>query len=365
MEEDHAVVLDQIFEALKTHAADVLIIAGDVFDRTAPPESAVRQFNDFISRIMSETDAAIVLIAGNHDSGDRIGAMSMLSDRRRALVRGPIRADEPPLILDDEHGPVAFSALPFAYEFAARECFDDPDIKSPEDVMRAQVRAARAQLPADARWIVVAHAFVSGATTSDSERSLSRAVGGIETVPADVFDGAAYVALGHLHRPQAIDGDRIRYSGSPLAFGFDEEGNQKSMTLIDLAGDGAVTKELIPFRPLRGIRTLRGELDDLIADGKTNASDDFIKVILTDADRRIEPKKRLSEFYPNLCTLSYERDSAAPEIKALGGRRAETTDPAELIAAFLEFTYDEPPSEAETAIIAEGLSGETKQKGAE
>lgn len=356
LEEDHAVVLDQILAALKKHAVDVLIVAGDIFDRTAPPESAVRQFNDFISRVTSETDAAIVLIAGNHDSGDRIGAMATLSDRRRALVRGPVMAEEPPLILQDEHGPVAISALPFAYEFAARECFANPDIKAPEDVMRAQVLAARAQLPEDARWIVVAHAFVTGAATSDSERSLSRVVGGIETVPSDVFDGAAYVALGHLHRPQAIGSERIRYSGSPLAFGFDEEGNEKSMALIDLQAGGVVTTELLAFKPLRGVRTLQGTLDELLADAKANASEDFVKIILTDAERRVEPMKRIREFYPNACTLYYERDAQAPESKSLDMGRTAQTSPAELVASFLEFTRGSPPTDIETRIVAGKLA---------
>lgn len=356
LEDDHAIVLEQILRALKEHAADVLIVAGDIFDRTAPPESAVRQFNEFITRVTSETDAAIVLIAGNHDSGDRIGAMAMLSDRRRALVRGPLMAEENPLILEDEHGPVAISALPFAYEFAARECFENPDIKAPEDVMRAQVAAARPNVPDNARWIVVAHAFVTGAATSDGERSLSRAVGGIETVPSDVFDGAHYVALGHLHRPQSIRSERIRYSGSPLAFGFDEEGNEKSMALIDIGADGTVTTQLLPFEPLRGVRTLQGMLDDLIRDAKGNASEDFVKIILTDAERRVEPMKRIREFYPNACTLYYERDAMAPEMKAMATGNARAARPEDVISSFLEFTRSSPPTEAEAKIIAAKLT---------
>jgi len=124
LEDDHAVILEQVFAALIENVPDVLIIAGDIFDRASPPASAVRQFNDFIKRVASETNAAIVMIAGNHDSGDRIDSMAIMTDPNRALIRGPLIADEQPLILEDEHGSVAFSALPFGYEFAARECFD-------------------------------------------------------------------------------------------------------------------------------------------------------------------------------------------------------------------------------------------------
>lgn len=221
MEEDHQAILDQIVDAVAANRADVLIIAGDVFDRPAPPASSVRQFNGFLSRISNETKAAVVMIAGNHDSGDRIAMMSVFADLNRALIRGPLVADEMPLIVDDEHGAVAFFGLPFAYEYAARACFDDETIQMPEHVLAAQMAAVRRNLPDGARLVVVAHAFVEGGAGSESERPLAR-VGGIETVRPEVFAGAHYVALGHLHRPQSVGAKSIRYAGSPLAFGFDE-----------------------------------------------------------------------------------------------------------------------------------------------
>ena len=360
LERDHAAILEQVFQALVTHQADTLIIAGDVFDRAAPPESAVRQFNGFIQRVASETPAAIVLIAGNHDSADRIGAMSMLADRGRALVRGPLSAHEAPLVLHDAHGAVAISALPFAYEHAARECFsaaagEPRDIRTPADVLRAQVEAARPQVPPGARWVIVAHAFVTGADPSDSERPLSRAVGGIETVPADIFAGAHYVALGHLHRPQAVGADHIRYSGSPLAFGFDEEGCEKSMTLVDLGADGTVATRLIPFAPLRTVRTLRGPLADLIADGGAKASDDFVRVVLTDAGRLIEPMKRIRDIYPNACTLAYERDATPLQTKTGRPADASLDDPAKVVAEFMMFMRGSAPSATEAGIVAAEL----------
>ena len=356
LEPDHAAILEQVLAAVVTHEPDALIVAGDIFDRTTPPESAVRQLNDFIRRLTSQTDAAIVLIAGNHDSGDRIGAMATLADPRRALVRGPLMADEPPLLLEDAHGSVAISALPFGYEFAARECFASADIRQPADVLRAEIAAARRHVPAGARWVVTAHGFADGASTSDAERPLSRVVGGIETIPADVFDGANYVALGHLHRPQIIGSERIRYAGAPLAFGFDEEGNEKSFAIIDMDGQGAITTTLLPFAPIRHVRTLRGSLDDIIATGKGHASDDFIKVILTDAERRIDPIKRIREHYPNACSLSYERDATALETKSARPSASALADPAEVVAEFLAFSLGRPPSEAETHIIAAELA---------
>lgn len=357
LEADFAAVLEQVGRAVKTHAPDVLIIAGDIFDRAAPSETAVRQFNVFIRRIAETTRTAIVLIAGNHDSGERIGAMAMLADEQRALVRGPLSADERPLILSDSHGPVAISGLPFGYEFTARECFGDDAIKTPEDVMRAQVAAARRHVPAGARWVIVAHAFVTGAVASDVERPLSRAVGGIDTVPADVFDGAHYVALGHLHKPQSVCAPHIRYSGSPLAFGFDEEGVEKSMTLVELGPDGAVEIELIPFTPLRQVRTLRGTLAELTDSARAQRSEDFVRIILTDEGRLVDPMKRIRERYPNACMLSYDRAADVPKPSLARAGATALDDPQRLVAEFLSFSRGTEPSEAEARLIASALAG--------
>ena len=358
LEQDHAVILEQVFDAVAAHAVDVLIIAGDVFDRASPPESAVRQFNAFIQKVMKETGAAIALIAGNHDSGDRIGSMALLADGNRALVRGSLAIDNPPLVLQDKYGPVAISGLPFAYEFAARECFQKADIKAPADVLRAQVEAARAAVPGNARWVVIAHAFVSGADPSASERPLSRTAGGIETVPSDVFDGAHYVALGHLHRPQVVGASHIRYAGSPLAFGFDEEGCAKSMTLVDLARDGSHTAVLLPLEPMRSVRTLRGSLAELLATPPSAADLDFVRVVLTDPDRLIEPMKRIRARYPNACSLVYERDNVAHSGPRLGmPARAPLDDPPAVVDQFLAYVRGMAPSDAEARLVATEIAG--------
>ena len=353
LDDDHGSVLSQVEAAIAAHAPDVLVIAGDIFDRATPPQSALSRFGDFVRRVGRDGGTAIVLIAGNHDSAAQIGMMGVLADADRSLVRGPLDAEEKPLILSDEHGQVAISALPFSYEFAARACYGSDDISCPADVLREQVASARRHLPDGARWVVVAHAFVEGAATSDGERPLTRAVGGIETVPSSVFEGADYVALGHLHRPQAVGAEHVRYSGSPLAFGFDEEGHEKSMTLVDLAGDGSVTTTLIPFVPHRRIRTLRGRLVELLA--APGGSDDLIGILLTDEVRQIDPMKRIRELYPNAVQLAYERDEPTGEQRLRDGRAA-LESPKEMIAQFVGFVRENGISEAETALVAEKLA---------
>ncbi len=346
LEDDHAAVLDQIARSACDHHIDVLVIAGDIFDRAAPPSSAVRQFNDFLSRIALETDAALVMIAGNHDSGDRIASMAIMTDTQRALIRGPVRADERPLIVPDKHGAVAFSGLPFAYEYAARECFADEDIQTPEDVLQAQVAAARCHVPEDMRWVIVAHAFVSGATGSDSERPLTK-VGGIETVRPEIFGGAHYVALGHLHRPQSVM-PHIRYSGAPLAFGFDEVNAEKSMSLIEIGATGDVTVETISFEPLHSVRVLTGKHAELLLG---EPSEDFVKAVLTDEVPVIDAMRRLRDVFPNACDLSYERDARAPEIKSRDIHAVKAIQPIDVISGFLKLVRDDSLSDNERDVV--------------
>jgi len=360
LETDHAEILEQVFEAVRVNDPDVLIIAGDIYDRPSPPATAVRLFNTFVQKIYSESRTAIVLIAGNHDSGDRIASNAALADRNRVLIRGPLSAHEPPLIIDDEHGPVVFSALPFGNEFSARECFGDTKISNPADVLAAQISAARTHVPDNVRWVISAHAFVTNAHPSESERRL--AVGGVETVPASAFDGAHYVALGHLHSPQNAGSDHIRYSGSPLAFGFDEAENEKSMTLVELASDGSLSTEQLPFNPLRAVRTLKGSLAELVAKAAESPSDDFIEIVLTDKGALIDPMGRIRENYPHALKLTYERDEQGAQMKATGSTQASLDDPMEVIHDFFAHVSGEGASTEELKIISESLTELTAQE---
>ena len=352
MEEDHDHALVQILSIVEDHQPDVLIVAGDIFDRANPPQSAIKRLSEFLTTVRATSSAAIVLIAGNHDSAAQIGALGVLATHGEAIVRGPLDADERQLVIFDADGPVAISALPFAFEYAARLCFEDEEIACPADVIRAQLSSSRKHVEDGMRWIVVAHAFVDGAATSESERPLMRTVGGIETVSANAFEGAHYVALGHLHRPQVARHAHIRYSGAPLAFGFDEEGQQKSISLIELASDGTVEVTEFPIKPLRQVRSIRGRLLELLA--ATEVSNDFIRVVLTDEAPQIDPMKRIREFYPNAVQLTYERNERPVE-QRLAEQRSAIDDPHTLASTFLDFVRGDPLSEAENGIVASAL----------
>lgn len=353
LDDDHAAILGQVEAAIAAHRPDLLIIAGDIFDRPSPPQTALKRFGEFLTRISRDPNLAIAMIAGNHDSPAQIAMMGVLPTAGRTLVRGPIDRDNQPLLLSDTGGMVAVSALPFSYEFAAKATFEDPAIACPADVMRAQLEAARATIPEGARWIVVAHAFVAGAASSDGERSLSRAVGGIETVPAELFEGAHYVALGHLHRPQPAGADHIRYSGAPLAFGLDEAGDVKSLTLVDLAANGSVAVQLLPLAPLREVRTIRGRLSELIE--APAVCTDFTGVTLTDEVVQIDAMKRIRALYPNAVQLNYAERCARG---AIDRTEIDTTlqDPKSVVGDFLGAVRQDGLSDAEAAIVDTALA---------
>lgn len=347
--EDQRHVLDQIFDAVVENDIQVLIVAGDIYDKQAPSEAAVALFCNFIERVYVETDAAIVIIAGNHDSGQRLAGPTKLYDRNRILIRGTLERDERPIVLDDDHGPVAFSALPYGEIFAARRTFEDETIKSPEDVLWREVDAARALKPEGARWVIVAHAFVTGGLPSETERTLS--VGTVETVSSSLFDGADYVALGHLHRPQTAGKESIRYSGSPLAFGFDEADTTKTMTLFDLAADGSLEDfREIAFEPLRKVREVKGLMADLVVEAENAPSEDYISAILLDEGAVVEPAAQLRPYYPNI--LQTLREKKRELVHASAGRaHSKLDDPMGVISEFVEFVRGEKPNEAETGVV--------------
>ena len=354
LEDDHACILDQIAQAALDQAVDALVIAGDIFDRAAPPALAVRQYNAFLSRIGSQSETAVIMIAGNHDSGDRIAAMAVMTDTRRALIRGVVSAEEEPLLLRDAHGVVAFSGLPFTYEYAARECFADESMQTPHQVVAAQLAAARRHVPEGARWVVVSHAFVAGARNSESEKSLVPiGVGGLETVPPDVFEGANYVALGHLHRAQSAGAPHIRYCGSPLAFGFDEADAAKSMTVVEIDAAGTAAVTTIPYTPLRQVRIVKGRHAELLLNEK---SDDIVKAILTDETPVIDAMKRLRAIFPNACAMMYAREEKAQDLKPFEAKSVATANPVDVVNDFLAMVRGQAMTEDETRVLGATLA---------
>lgn len=346
--DDQALILDQIFDILVETGAQAIVIAGDIFDRAVPRREAVDLFDRFLTRVYRETQSAIIALAGNHDAPERIGFGGALQDPARVLIRGPLNGRPQPLVLTDDHGPVAFSALPFGEIHAARGRFDDPGIVTPADVLERQVAEARLHVPEGARWVIAAHAFVQGGAATETERSLDF-VGGIETVPHAVFDGADYVALGHLHRAQIAGADHVRYCGSPMAFGFDEAGLEKSLLVVDLEPDH-VTMETRPLVQRRAVRVIEGRLEDLVQAAGGRLSEDFIKAVLLDAGELVDPMGRLRTVYPNALQIQ-RRERPEVQGRAAFAPGAARRAPMEVMDAFLADVRGEGLTDVERPLV--------------
>ena len=347
LEEDFEFIIEQVKSVITNKNPDTIILAGDIFDRASPPKEAITLFNNFCEFVKSSSKN-LIIIAGNHDSRALIESFGILAPSDTFLVRGKLSEDEKPLILKDQYGEVAISGLPFSYEYEAKDVFNDSEIQTPEDVIKAQINSAKQHINEEMRWVVVAHTFVgSSVKETQGERPISF-VGGVENVSHEVFEGADYVALGHIHKPQKIKRDTIRYAGAPLAFGFDEH-EEKSMAVIDLGKKGEVSIETIPFEPKRKVRTIEGKLYELLK--SENETDDFIQIILTDEKTQLDAMKKLQDIYKNAVSLGYKKDEKIFGFNETDIPSIEGAEPLDVISSFLNFTHGVGPNPQETELI--------------
>jgi exonuclease SbcD len=315
--EDQAYVLEQVVDAAKEYRPDAVLVAGDVYDRAVPPPEAVELLDDVLSRLVLDVGVPVVLIAGNHDSPSRLAFGSRLLAGRGLHVIGDLAPVPRPLVLFDDAGPAHVVALPYAEPSRVRDRLGEAAAEAHDHdaAMRILTGRIRESLPRDVRAVLVAHAFVAGGTASESERPLS--VGGAEEVDPSAFEGFHYVALGHLHRPQTMNTDRIRYSGSLLKYSFSETDHAKSITLVELDGAGACRTERVALTPRRDVRRIEGLLDDLLrGPGPGENPEDYLLVTLLDKGPRLDPMGRLREVYPN--ALHIERSFGMPEAAGPG-----------------------------------------------
>ncbi|MFN8169094.1 MAG: exonuclease SbcCD subunit D [Candidatus Nanopelagicales bacterium] len=349
---EQGVFLDWLLEEAVRREVDAVLVAGDVFDRAVPPVDAVR----LASRSLAAFAAAgipVVVLAGNHDSATRLGFGAELAEAAGVHVRTRVEDVARPVVLHDEHGPVHVYAVPYL----------DPDVvhgalgvgRSHAAVLGAAMGQVRDHLAGHpARSVVVAHAFVSGGAPSDSERDIR--VGGVHDVPASLFDGVDYVALGHLHRAQAVHGSTatIRYSGSPLAYSFSEAGHRTSVTVVDVAADGGVRTELVPTPVPRPVGSIAGRLDDLLADpALADREQHWLQVTLTDPRRPDAPLEALRSRFPHVLVVEFRPEGGEVAVDAdLARLRAAGDDPVEVGRAFLAYVAGGEPTDAEMAVLA-------------
>ncbi|WP_435971278.1 exonuclease SbcCD subunit D [Streptomyces sp. Qhu_M48] len=306
-----AAFLDHLVATVHAHRVEAVLVAGDVYDRAVPPLPAVELFDTALHRL-AEAGVPTIMISGNHDSARRLGVGAGLIGRAGIHLRTDPAGIGTPVVLSDAHGDVALYGLPYLEPALVREQLGATKAGH-EAVLAAamdRVRADLAARPAGTRSVVLAHAFVAGGAASDSERDIT--VGGVAAVPAGVFDGVDYVALGHLHGSQTLT-PRVRYSGSPLAYSFSEADHRKTMWLVDLGPgdggpDGAITgAERLDCPVPRPLARIRGRLDDLLADpALTPHEQSWVEATLTDPARPAEPMTRLAERFPHTLNLVFD-----------------------------------------------------------
>lgn len=345
---------DHLAGVVRAERVDVVLVAGDVYDRALPGVDAVALLDDALLRL-SSTGASIIISSGNHDSPRRLGFNARLLDRVGVHLRtDPSRLGDPVLI-EDAHGPVAFYPLPYLEPALVADQLGAQ--RSHPAVLAAAMSRVRADLAnrPGVRSVVAAHAFVTGGTASDSERAL--AVGGIGQAPMETFDGASYVALGHLHGRQRLS-EGVRYSGSPLAMSFSEAHQTKGSWLVTLGASGVEQVEPIDAPVPRRLAILRGELDQLLADPSLKyAENAWCQVTLTDAQRPVAPMERLRQRFGLVLELRFEPDLGVHGVaQGYTARLAGRTD-LDVCCGFLEHVRGRSASGPEVTLMREALEG--------
>lgn len=327
---EQAAFLDHLAEVVRAERVDLLIVAGDVYDRALPPVEAVTVLDAALDRLL-DAGATVLMSAGNHDSAQRLGFGRHRSARAGLHLRTGLHDAAEPLLLSDQHGEIACYAI--GYLDPGLVCAELGVARSHQAVLGQALSGIRRDATArgSSRVVVAAHAFVAGGQPSDSERDVT--VGGVDRVSAPLFDGFSYTALGHLHRPQILT-DQIRYSGSPLPYSFSEAGQTKGSWLVDLA-PGALSARFIEAPPLVAMASLRGHLADLLADPTLRSAEKaFCQVVLTDPHRPHAPMERLRQRFPHTLSLSFEPDGRQPEPIAPSRRLALSDE--DLCLAFFD-----------------------------
>lgn len=312
---DQARALEAIAAVVAEQSVDVVVVPGDVYDRSIPSGDAVVVCNRGFEAIRA-AGAVIVATSGNHDSAARLGAGAAFSGAGGLHLITRVDQISVPVRLEDEHGLVAFYGIPYLEPEITRVQLEVPTARSHAEILDAamsRVRADLARQDPGTRSVVLAHAFVVGGEATGSERSIS--VGGVETVSASAFEGVDYVALGHLHSPQTL-AETVRYSGSPLPYSFGESSHDKAVFLIDLDEKGVSDVQRIDLPVVRGLSRLTGTLEELVNDEQfAFAEDHYVSATLTDATRPVDAMRALHTRFPHAVHLEWQRPDGLADLR--------------------------------------------------
>lgn len=345
MLEEQRAVLDAVLDYARQ--ADITLIAGDIYDRQVPPESAVALFDEFLTA-MSAQGSRVAMISGNHDSAERIAFGARLLHQSGIYVSPVYDGHVLRVELCDEHGPVHIHLLPFVKPAHVRAALGREEIEGYTPAMRAAIAAM--EIDPDVRNVLVAHQYVTGARRSESEETV---VGGLDNVDVGVFDAFDYVALGHLHAAQSLCGGRVRYCGAPLCYAFSESGAPKQALLVELGEKGALDVRALPLTPIHAMRRLRGRFDALMApDADSGDAEDYLQIVLTDEDDVPDAVSRLRTRYPNMLQLLYDNARTRAAEADFSGATVMSREPVELFEEFYALQNGASMSAEQRALLS-------------
>ena len=346
--EDQKYILNKICEVIGDERADCVLIAGDVYDKAVPSAEAVQLFDDFLTKL-SKLKVQIFIISGNHDSPERLSFGAEIMENSGIHISHVYDGVVEPVVLSDEYGDVNIYMLPFVKPSHVRSFFPDEEIESYTDGVRVAVE--KMGVKNDARNIIVAHQFVTGAKTCESEEI---SVGGSDNVDAEVFKDFDYVALGHIHGPQRCGEERIRYCGTPLKYSFSEANHKKSVTVVDFKEKGNVTLKTVPLKPLRDMKEIKGKYEELVAkdfyDG-TDYATDYMHVTLTDEEDIPDVSAKLRAVYKNLMKVDYDNTRTRTESVINGAENIEKKSPFQLFAELYQQQNGKDMSEEQATFL--------------
>ena len=299
--EDQAYLLEQFHAVIKEYKPEAVVIAGDIYDRAVPPVEAVSLLDETLSRFLLEDQVKVILIAGNHDSGERLSFGGRLLEEKGIFIRGTVQKDFRPVLLEDSYGPVYFAPFPYAEPALLRAIYEE-ELYDFDAAMQYFVAQSRKKIPGKCRSVAIAHGFIAGGRSSESERPLS--VGGSANISSQCFQPFSYTALGHLHNPQTAGGEHIRYAGSLIKYSFDEAEQEKSICLVEIDAAGKAVVEKIHLSPRKDVRKIKGSFDEILHNRqKYPASDDYMAIELLDTEAILDIRGQLEKIYPWLMQI--------------------------------------------------------------
>ena len=376
--EEQRAFLRDVLSYADSRRPDAVVLAGDIYDRSVPPVEAVRDLSAFLTAL-SKQNILVLMVAGNHDSPERLHYASGILQKQGIYVAGEPETPVMTVVLRDAHGPVRFVLLPFVRPVQARELLPGAEILTYSDAVRALLET----IPAEPgmRSVLITHQFVTaGERSPETSESESPWVGGTASVDAGLFDHFCYVALGHLHTAQPMGRESVRYAGAPLVYSVGEAGRVKTMTEVDIGEDGQASVTLLPITPLRAVRSVTGDFAALLREGlpETEANpegaascgeehmpeaampggrggaprtEDYVHFKLTDSAPIADAVAALRGIYPRFLSLEYTSWGSAPEPSAPSLQVVrESTLPA-LFDAFAESGYGAALEDEERAIV--------------